>query len=61
MASERLITTKEAAEFLGYTEDSLRNKVQAGEIPHIKLPSGALRYRLSELEAWAGIGGEASK
>jgi len=50
--ADRLLPASEAAHFLGYTEGTLRNKASAGEVPSVKLPSGALRFRLSELEAW---------
>lgn len=49
---DRLLTAAEAARFLGYSEGTVRNKASAGELPFVKLPSGGLRFRLSELEAW---------
>jgi excisionase family DNA binding protein len=49
---DRLLKAKEAARYLGYTEGTLRNKAAAGEVPSVKLPSGALRFRRSELDAW---------
>lgn len=49
---DRLITAEEAALYLGYSEGTVRNKASAGEIPFTKLPSGALRFRISALDAW---------
>lgn len=49
---DRLMTAKEAAVYLGYAEGTVRNKVSAGEIPYVKLASGALRFRRSDLDAW---------
>lgn len=49
---DRLLTAPEAARFLGYSEGTVRNKASAGEIPSLNLPSGALRFRISDLERW---------
>lgn len=49
---DRLLTAEEAARYLGYAEGTVRNKAAAGEIPSVKLPSGALRFRRSALDAW---------
>lgn len=48
---DRLLTTSEAAAFLGYVEGTVRNKVQRGEIPVIRL-GRTLRFRLSDLRSW---------
>ena len=48
---DRLLTAAGAAYYLGYAEGTVRNKAAAGEIPSIKLGT-ALRFRLSELDAW---------
>ncbi len=49
---DRLMTAKEAARYLGYAEGTVRNKASAGELPIVKLKSGALRFRKSELDMW---------
>ena len=49
--SNRLLKPAEAARFLGLAEGTVRNKASAGELPTVKLGT-ALRFRLSELEAW---------
>lgn len=48
---DRLLTAAEAAQYLGYSEGTIRNKVSAGELPHVKLGT-ALRFRRSELDTW---------
>jgi len=48
---EGFITASEAAEFLGYSIQTIYNKVNLGEIPHYKR-GRTLRFRRSELDAW---------
>jgi len=48
---EGFITAQEAAEFLGYSIQTIYNKVNLGEIPHYKR-GRTLRFRRSELDAW---------
>lgn len=48
---DRLLTAKEAGEYLGYAEGTVRNKVGRGEIPHVRL-GRAVRFRKSELDQW---------
>jgi excisionase family DNA binding protein len=50
--TERLLTTHEVAELLGFTTETILRKVRRGELPAIKLPGGRIRYRPDELEAW---------
>lgn len=52
---DRLLTAKEAAEYLGLAEGTIRNKASRDEVPHIKLgagPNAPLRFRKSELDHW---------
>lgn len=49
---DRLMTAKEAARYLGYAEGTVRNKASSGDLPIVKLATGALRFRKSELDAW---------
>lgn len=55
-APVRLLTTKEAATYLGYTSvrtlQNLRMRKAGPEA--IKLPSGAVRYAQASLDVWAG-------
>lgn len=48
---DRLLTAKEAAQYLGYAEGTVRNKAAAGELPTVKLGT-ALRFRRSDLDGW---------
>ncbi len=63
--SERLLTSREVAEYLGYSTATIQDWFEAGKLPGLKPggPGGRLRFRLSEIEAWleskrAGAGGE---
>ena len=50
---DRLLTTKEAASFLGVSAAFLERDRWAGaEIPFVRVGSRAVRYQLSELEAF---------
>ncbi len=50
---DRLLTTKEAANFLGVSEAFLERDRWAGaDIPFIQVGSRAVRYQLSTLEAF---------
>lgn len=57
---DRLLTAAEAARYLGYSEGTVRNKASAGDLPYVKLGT-ALRFRLSELEAWVAEQDAAAK
>jgi len=50
---ERLLTTKEVAEWLGVTGESIRKyrQLKDNPIPFIKL-GGAVRFRREAVEAW---------
>ena len=50
--SERLLTAREVAELLGVSPATVLDWHQAGRIPSYRLPSGAVRFRASELEQW---------
>lgn len=50
---DRLLTTKEAARFLGVSAAFLERDRWAGaEIPFVRVGSRAVRYQLAELEAF---------
>lgn len=50
---EKLLTTAEAAAFLGVSKAFLERDRWAGaEIPFVRVGSRAVRYQLSELEAF---------
>lgn len=55
-----LFTTADVAQHYRYSEQSLANARRLGTGPaYVKLPSGGVRYRFSELMAWeiSGHGG----
>jgi excisionase family DNA binding protein len=47
-----LLTARELAEQLGVSVGALLRWTRAGQVPAVKLPSGAVRYRPEEIEAW---------
>lgn len=50
---DKLLTTKQAAPYLGVSEAFLERDRWAGaRIPYIKVGSRAVRYRISDLEAY---------
>ena len=60
-----LLTTKEAAEYIGYSEQALNtsrcgDKLLGGIEPpkHTKIGSKTIRYKPSDLEAWVDSLGE---
>ena len=62
--TERLLTAREVAEFLGFAPATVLDWFEAGRLPGFKLNGRAVRFRPSEIEAWleeqrAGARGEA--
>ena len=50
---DELITTKEAAEFLGVSAAFLqRDRTDETEIPYVKVGRRAIRYKLSDLHSY---------
>ena len=50
--SERLLSTRQVAEFLGVSPETVLRRWRAGELPGYRLASNVLRFRESEIEAW---------
>jgi excisionase family DNA binding protein len=50
--SERLLTAREVAEQLGVSAGALLRWTRAGQVPAVKLPSGAIRYAPERIDAW---------
>jgi predicted DNA-binding transcriptional regulator AlpA len=51
--TDRLLTTKDAAAFLGVSAAFLeRDRWANVEVPYVRVGSRAVRYQLSELEAY---------
>jgi excisionase family DNA binding protein len=50
--TDRLLTTRQVAEWLGFSPETVLRRYRAGELPGIRLASNVLRFRESEVEAW---------
>ena len=50
--SDRLLSTRQVADFLGLSPETVLRRWRAGELPGYRLASNVLRFRESELEAW---------
>ncbi len=48
----RLLTTRQVAEFLGVSPETVLRRWRRGEIPGVRLASNVLRFRESEIERW---------
>ena len=51
MENEKLLTVKEASEYLKIAEGTLKNKARANEVPCHK-PAGQFYFYKTELDAW---------
>lgn len=50
---DRLITERDAADFLGYTMRALQNwRVRGGGPLYVKISNRSIRYRRRDLQAW---------
>jgi excisionase family DNA binding protein len=47
-----LLTTRQVADMLGIHPETVLKWARNGDLPAVKLPSGAVRYRPEQLEAW---------
>lgn len=52
MSADRLLTTRQVAEYVGLSPETVLRRYRAGELRGIRLGSNVLRFRQSELEAW---------
>lgn len=50
--TDKLITARELAGQLGISTGALLRWTRAGKVPAVKLPSGAVRYRPEQIDAW---------
>ena len=50
--TERLLTTRQVAEWLGFSPETVLRRYRAGELVGIRLASNVLRFRESEIESW---------
>ncbi len=50
-----MLTTEEAAKYMGYESRTMREMAAKGDIPHYKDPNGRIiRFRRDDLDAWMG-------
>jgi excisionase family DNA binding protein len=50
--TDRLLTTRQVAEFLGVSPETVLRRWRSGELPGYRLASNVLRFRGSEIETW---------
>jgi excisionase family DNA binding protein len=48
----RLRTAREVADLLGVSSETILRWIRRGELPAIKLPGGAIRFREDDLDGW---------
>ena len=48
----RLLTAREVADTFGMSAETLLRWVRRGDLPAIRLPGGAIRFRADELDRW---------
>ncbi len=48
----RLLTARAVADLLGVSPETVLRWTRRGELPALRLPGGAIRYREAELERW---------
>ena len=58
MEQSRYLTTKQAAELLGYAQAYIRQLARQGDIPAYKV-RGTWRFNTEELRRWVESGGQA--
>lgn len=51
MSTTPQVTTTEAARLFGVSSETVRRWADAQLIPHVRLPSGRLRFRRSDIDA----------
>lgn len=47
-----LLTARQVADLIGVSPETVLRWTRKGDLPAIRLPGGALRYRGSDLEQW---------
>jgi excisionase family DNA binding protein len=50
--ADRLLTARDVADQLGVSAETVLRWTRRGELPAIRLPGGAIRYRVRDLDAW---------
>ena len=47
-----LLTAREVADLLGVSTETTLRWTRRGDLPAFRLPSGAIRYRAADIDAW---------
>lgn len=50
--TDRLLTTRQVADYLALSPETILRRWRAGELPGIRLASNVLRFREHEIDAW---------
>jgi excisionase family DNA binding protein len=50
--TEPLMNARQLADYLGLSPATVLDHFEAGKLPGYKLPTGPVRFRASEVEAW---------
>jgi excisionase family DNA binding protein len=50
-----LLTARQVAELLGVSAETVLRWTRRGELPAIRLPGGAMRYREDALDEWLAL------
>jgi excisionase family DNA binding protein len=50
--SDPLLTTRQVAERFGVVSETILRWVRCGRLPAIRISTGAIRFRESEIESW---------
>jgi excisionase family DNA binding protein len=51
----RLLTARQVADLLGVSAETVLRWTRKGDLPAIRLPGGAIRYRESDLDDWLSL------
>lgn len=49
---DRLLTTRQVADYLGFSPETVLRRYRAGELRGIRLASNVLRFRENDLRSW---------
>ena len=55
--TDRLLTTRQVADLLGLSPETILRRYRQSELPGFRLASNCLRFRESEVEAWLEASG----
>ena len=50
--NDRLLTTRQVADYLGFSPETVLRRYRDGSIPGYRLASNVLRFREPDIEAW---------